>query len=54
MVSRATAKASAEKYFNEYTAADEALLKNKRAAKASGNFFVEAQPKVAFVMRIRG
>merc|ERR1719223_1329695 len=52
--SRAAAKASAQKYFKEYQAADEALLKAKRDAKAAGNFYVEDQPKVAFVMRIRG
>lgn len=53
-VSRAAAKASAEKYFKEYTAADEAVLKNRRDAKKAGNFFVEGQPKVAFAIRIRG
>jgi len=44
----------AEKYFNEYQAADAALVKARRDAKAAGNFFVEAQPKVAFVIRIKG
>merc|ERR1719498_776674 len=51
---RAAAKASAQKYFNESQAADAALLQAKRDAKAAGNFYVEEQPKVAFVMRIRG
>lgn len=51
---RAAAKANAEKYFKEYTESDAALIKSKRDAKAAGNFFVEAQPKVAFAIRIRG
>jgi 60S ribosomal protein uL30 len=46
--------ALAEKYFGEYQAADAALLKAKRDAKAAGHFFVEGQPKVAFVIRIKG
>merc|ERR1711998_682101 len=44
----------AEKYFNEYSAADAALVKARRDAKAAGSFFVEAQPKVAFIIRIKG
>ena len=51
---RASALANAEKYHNEYQKADAALIKAKRDAKAAGNFFVEDQPKVAFIMRIRG
>lgn len=51
---RKTALANAERYFNEYRAADQALVDSRRAAKKEGNFFVEAQPKVAFVIRIRG
>jgi large subunit ribosomal protein L7e len=31
-----------------------ALIKNKRDAKAKNSFFVEGEPKVAFVIRIRG
>jgi len=46
--------ALAEKYFKEYQATDAALVKARRDAKAAGNFFVEAQPKVAFVIRIKG
>merc|ERR1719174_2019253 len=46
--------ALAEKYFNEYQATDAALVKARRDAKAAGSFFVEAQPKVAFVIRIKG
>ena len=44
----------AERYFNEYQAADAALVKARRDAKAAGSFFVEAQPKVAFIIRIKG
>ena len=51
---RKVAMANAEKYFKEYQAADEALVKAKRDAKAKGNFFVEAEPKVAFIIRIKG
>merc|ERR1719197_789478 len=51
---RKTAYANAEKYFKEYTAADAALVKARRDAKKAGTFFVEAEPKVAFVIRIKG
>jgi len=54
VASRKLAGENAEKYFKEYTAADAALIKSKRDAKAAGSFFVEAQPKVAFVIRIKG
>ena len=46
--------ANAEKYAKEYAAADKSLIDAKREAKKTGNFFVEAQAKVAFVIRIRG
>lgn len=51
---RKVAAANAEKYYKEYTAADEALVKAKRDAKAAGSFYVEGEPKVAFVIRIKG
>merc|ERR1719183_3486296 len=51
---RKLASDNAEKYHKEYTAADEALIKAKREAKAAGSFYVEAEPKVAFVIRIKG
>merc|ERR1712070_801403 len=51
---RKAALANAEKYFNEYQAADAKLVADKRAAKAAGSFFVEAEPKVALLVRIRG
>merc|ERR1712070_1284638 len=51
---RKAALANAEKYFNEYQAADAALVKEKRDAKAANQFYVEAEPKVALLVRIRG
>ena len=51
---RKVAAANAEKYFKEYTEADSALVKAKRDAKANGSFYVDGEPKVAFLIRIRG
>jgi large subunit ribosomal protein L7e len=51
---RKVAEGNAEKYYKEYTAADAALVKAKRDAKAAGSFYVEGEPKVAFVIRIKG
>uniref|UniRef100_A0A7S3FY45 60S ribosomal protein L7 n=1 Tax=Strombidium rassoulzadegani TaxID=1082188 RepID=A0A7S3FY45_9SPIT len=51
---RKVASANAEKYFAEYQKADLDLVKAKRDAKAKGSFFVEGEPKIAFVVRIRG
>jgi large subunit ribosomal protein L7e len=51
---RKVASANAEKYFKEYAAADAKLIKDKRDAKAKGSFFVEGEPKVALLVRIRG
>jgi len=51
---RKTHAANAEKYAKEYATADRALIDAKRAAKKAGNFFVEGQAKIAFVIRIRG
>jgi large subunit ribosomal protein L7e len=48
------ALANAEKYFKEYQAADEKLIADKRDCKAKNQFFVEAEPKVALLVRIRG
>ena len=44
----------AEKYVNEYKAKEAEEVRLKRAARASGDFYVPAQPKVYFVIRIRG
>ena len=51
---RKVAAANAEKYYNEYTKADADLVAAKRDAKKNGSFFVEAEPKVAFIVRIKG
>jgi len=41
-------------YAKEYSVADANLIRAKRQAKNNGNYFREADPKVAFVVRIRG
>lgn len=51
---RTTAAANATKYAAEYAADDKAVVDAKRQAKAAGNFFVEGQAKIAFVVRTRG
>ena len=44
----------AEKYVKEYLAAEKEEIRLKRAARAAGDFYVPAQAKVYFVVRIRG
>jgi large subunit ribosomal protein L7e len=44
----------AEKYVKEYRENEKSLIRMKRQAKNNGNFFIEAQAKVLFVVRIRG
>ena len=51
---RKVAAANAEKYYNENLKMDAELVKSKRDAKAKGSFFVEAEAKVAFIIRIKG
>ena len=51
---RSNALKNAEKYSKEYAEADQALIDNKRKHKKAGNFFVEGEPKVAFLIRIKG
>jgi hypothetical protein len=46
--------ANAEKHHKEYTSSQAALVDAKRKAKAAGNFFVEPEAKLAFVIRTRG
>lgn len=41
-------------YQQEYEAAQRAVIQAKREAKASGSYYVEAQPKLVFVVRIKG
>jgi len=44
----------AEKYVREYRSMERSLVRFRRQARQSGNFFVEPQPKLALVVRIRG
>lgn len=46
--------ANAEKYYNEYQTNNKDLVKKAREAKATGNFFVPAESKIAFAIRTRG
>jgi len=45
---------SAKSYVAEYRSKERDLIRAKRQAKNNGNFYVPAEPKVAFVIRIRG
>merc|ERR1719225_2409635 len=51
---RKVAAANAVKYAKEYADADKALVDAKRESKKAGNFYVEGQAKIAFVIRTRG
>ncbi|KAI0797989.1 60S ribosomal protein L7 [Abortiporus biennis] len=44
----------AESYVKEYLAKEKEEIRLKRAARAAGDFYVPAQAKVYFVVRIRG
>lgn len=44
----------AEKYVQEYRDAEREQVRLKRAAKADGSIYVPAQPKLVFVVRIKG
>ncbi|GAA5842540.1 hypothetical protein JCM3766R1_002622 [Sporobolomyces carnicolor] len=44
----------AEQYVNDYKKQEREEIRLKRQAKANGDFYVPAQPKVYFVMRIKG
>jgi large subunit ribosomal protein L7e len=44
----------AEKFAKEYQDQEKDEIRLKREAKKAGNFYVPADPKLAFVMRIRG
>jgi large subunit ribosomal protein L7e len=44
----------AEQYVKEYLAKEKEEIRLKRAARTAGDFYVPAQPKVYFVVRIRG
>merc|ERR1711903_129593 len=51
---RTAAYKSAEKYVKEYRAMAKQRVRMHRQAKAAGNHFVDAEAKLAFVVRIRG
>ncbi|MCO5579372.1 hypothetical protein L7F22_033227 [Adiantum nelumboides] len=44
----------AEQYSKEYKSAEREQIRLRRLAKSKGDFYVPAQPKVAFVVRLRG
>ncbi|TFL07460.1 ribosomal protein L30, ferredoxin-like fold domain-containing protein [Pterulicium gracile] len=44
----------AETYVKEYLSQEQEEIRLKRAARVAGDFYVPAQPKVYFVVRIRG
>ncbi|KAK6454105.1 60S large subunit ribosomal protein [Scheffersomyces xylosifermentans] len=41
-------------YQKEYTDAERSVIKAKRDAKAAGSYYVDAQPKLVFIIRIKG
>ncbi len=51
---RKAAAANATKYAKEYADADKAVVDAKREAKKAGNFYVDAQAKIALAVRTRG
>jgi large subunit ribosomal protein L7e len=50
----AEAQAKAEKYLGEYIQAEATTVHNRAQAKKSDQFWVEAEPKVLLVLRIKG
>eukprot|EP00124_Ichthyophonus_hoferi_P001998 Ihof_evm2s122 gene=Ihof_evmTU2s122 len=44
----------AKAYAREYSAAERSVVRSKRLARSTGSFFVPAEAKLAFVVRIRG
>lgn len=44
----------AEEYANEYLQKEREAIRMKREAKTAGNIYVPEQPKLAFVIRIKG
>ena len=51
---RKVAAENAKKYAAEYAKEDKDVIDAKRAAKKEGNFYVDAEAKIAFVIRTRG
>ncbi|KNE60742.1 60S ribosomal protein L7 [Allomyces macrogynus ATCC 38327] len=44
----------AEQYVKEYRSAEREQIRLKRVARQAGNYYVEGEPKLAFVIRIKG
>jgi len=44
----------ADQYVREYRSKERDEIRLRRQAKANGNFYIPAQPKLAFVIRIKG
>jgi len=44
----------AEKYVKEYRTMEQSLIRFKRQAEKAGNFYLQPEAKLAFVIRIRG
>jgi len=51
---RAESFKRAEQYVKEYRSQERSLVHFRRQARNSGNFFIEPEPKLAFVVRVRG
>merc|ERR1719352_1274554 len=51
---KAEAFKRAEAYVKEYREQEQSLVTMKRAARKAGTFYVEPEPKLLFVMRLRG
>jgi len=54
LTTRRTVLKRAEKYASEYRKAERNQVRLRRIARNSGNFYVEGDAKLAFVVRIRG
>nr|CAX71624.1 large subunit ribosomal protein L7e [Schistosoma japonicum] len=54
IVLKSLMKKRAEKYMHEYRKMAKREITSQREAKKTGNFYVPAEPKLAFVVRIRG
>merc|ERR1712036_124645 len=54
LIARRECVAKARKYAKEYAQEKSSILAQKKAAKKQGNYYVEGEPKLAMVIRIRG
>jgi large subunit ribosomal protein L7e len=44
----------AEKYVSEYRSVERDVIRQKRIARSTGSFYADEEPKLAFVIRIKG